>query len=156
MESENPIVEIKRQLLEACVQMQQNRVDSARKAMEEAQQAANQEERRTAGDKYDTSRDMSQNVRDMNAKQMQEAQKELALLGQVNPTVTAAEARLGSVVRTTGGNYFIAISGGPFTVAGETFFAVSTVAPLGREMLNKKAGDAFQFRGKPFRIEQVL
>lgn len=155
MAKDNEVAQLKRQLLEACVQMQQHRVDMARKAMDEAQQSANQEERSTAGDKYDTSRAMSQNVRDMNAKQMQEALRELALLGQLNPDATAAEARLGGIVRTSGGNYFIAISGGPFTVAGETFFAVSTAAPLGREMLGKKAGDSFLFRGKPFRIEQV-
>jgi len=155
MEHRESVFEIKRQLLEGCVGMQQSRVDAARKAMEEAQQAANQEERSTAGDKYDTSRAMSHHVRDLNAKQLQEALKELALLGQINPGATSAEAGLGSLVRTSGGNYFIAISGGPFTVAGETFYAVSTAAPLGREMLRKKAGDSFQFRGKSFRIHQV-
>jgi hypothetical protein len=98
---------------------------------------------------------MSHNVRDMNARQLQEALKELALLGQLNPAAAPAEVRLGSLVRTSGGNYFVAVSGGPFQVGGETYFAVSTAAPLGRELLGKKAGDTFSFRGKPVRINQV-
>jgi hypothetical protein len=155
MDNEPDVLEVKRQLLQLCVQMQQDRVDHARKAMEDAQQSANQEERSTAGDKYDTSRAMSHNVRDMNARQLQEALKELALLGQLNPVAGTAEVRLGSLVRTSAGNYFVAVSGGPFTVAGQTYFAVSTAAPLGRELLGKKAGDTFPFRGKPFRINEV-
>jgi hypothetical protein len=58
-------------------------------------------------------------------------------------------------VLTSAGNYFVAVSGGPFTVAGQTYYAVSTAAPLGRELLGKKAGDTFPFRGKPFRIQQI-
>ncbi len=155
MANETDALEVKRQLLQLCVQMQQDRVDHARKAMEEAQQSANQEERSTAGDKYDTSRAMSHNVRDMNARQLQEALRELALLGQLNPAAGTAEVRLGSLVRTSSGNYFVAVSGGPFQVAGQTYFAVSTAAPLGRELLGKKAGDTFPFRGKPLRINDV-
>jgi hypothetical protein len=155
MENETDVLEVKRQLLQLCVQMQQDRVDHARKAMEEAQQSANQEERSTAGDKYDTSRAMSHNVRDMNARQLQEALRELALLGQLHLAVGTGEVRLGSLVHTSAGNYFVAVSGGPYTVAGQTYFAVSTAAPLGRELLGKKAGDTFPFRGKPLRISQV-
>ncbi len=99
MADQTDVLEVKRQLLQLCVQMQQDRVDHARKAMEEAQQAANQEERSTAGDKYDTSRAMSHNVRDMNARQLQEALKELALLGQVFLSAGSGEVRLGCLVR---------------------------------------------------------
>jgi hypothetical protein len=98
---------------------------------------------------------MSHNVRDMNARQLQEALRELALLGQLHLAVGTGEVRLGSLVHTSAGNYFVAVSGGPYMVAGQTYFAVSTAAPLGRELLGKKAGDTFPFRGKPLRISQV-
>jgi hypothetical protein len=147
---------IKKQLLQICLENQLKRVEHARKAMEDAQQSANSEERSTAGDKYDTSRAMSQNVRDMNARQLQGAFKDLATLQQIDPQVTPLVVGVGSVVKTTGGNYFVAISGGPYTVLKDTYYSVSTAAPLGQVLLGKKTGDTFLFRGKIFSITAVF
>lgn len=135
---------------------QLKRVENARKAMNDAQQAANSEEKSTAGDKYDTSRAMSQNVRDMNAKQLQEALKDLAILQQINPQLNAQVVGVGTVVKTTAGNYFIAISGGPYTVLNETYYSLSTAAPLGQVLVGKRNGDSFLFRGKTFSILSVF
>lgn len=149
-------VALKQQLLELCQQAQAQRVEYARKAMEDAQQSANQEERSTAGDKYDTSRAMSQNVRDMNAKQWQEGLKDMALLQQINPEPVSAHVRLGSVVKTTIGNYFIAISGGPYTIGKEKYFSVSPASPIGELLLSKKTGESFVFRDKQILIAEVF
>ncbi|QHT66065.1 3-oxoacyl-ACP synthase [Rhodocytophaga rosea] len=149
-------IAIKKQLLQICIDHQLKRVEHARKAMDDAQQSANSEERSTAGDKYDTSRAMSQNVRNMNAKQLQEALKDLATLQQINPQISPLAVCVGSVVKTTAGNYFIAISGGPYTVLKETYYSVSTAAPLGQILLGKKAGDTFLFRGKTFSISALF
>jgi hypothetical protein len=147
---------LKQQLLEMCRQAQESRIAYARKAMEEAQQAANQEERSTAGDKYDTSRAMSQNLRDMNARQWQEALKEMAFLQQINPDQLFTQAGPGSVVKTSMGNYFIAISGGPYVVGKEKYFAVSPASPIGELLLNRKKGESFVFRGKTVAVTEVF
>lgn len=155
MESGDATARLKKQLLDQCRQMQEGRIEIAKIAMEDAQRSANQEERSTAGDKYDTSRAMSQNVVEMNARQMQEAHKELAVLDTILPGAASADVRLGSLVKTSGGNYFFAISGGPFKVDSQTWFALSPASPLGQEMWHKKEGDTFAFRGKSFRIERI-
>jgi transcription elongation GreA/GreB family factor len=149
-------ISIKQQLLQICVDHQLKRVAYARKAMDDAQQSANSEERSTAGDKYDTSRAMSQNVRDMNARQLQEALKDLAILQQINPQLGSESVAVGSVVKTSAGNYFVAISGGPYTVLHETYYSLSTAAPLGQILLGKKTGDTFLFRGKTFSVLEVF
>jgi hypothetical protein len=151
-----PEVSVKQQLLQLCLQAQTQRIEHARKAMEEAQQAANQEERSTAGDKYDTSRAMSQNVRNMNARQMQEALKDLALLQQIHPQAVFMEAKVGSVVKTSMGNYFIAISGGPYIIDRESYFSVSALSPIGELLLHKKKGDTYTFRGKTVSVNDVF
>ena len=147
---------IKQQLLQICTDHQFKRVEHARKAMDDAQQSANSEERSTAGDKYDTSRAMSQNVRDMNARQLQEALKDLATLQQINPHISPLVIGVGSVVKTTAGNYFVATSGGPYAISNETYYSISTAAPLGQILLGKKTGDTFLFRGKIFSITAVF
>lgn len=149
-------VYIKKQLLQLCIDAQLKRVEHARKAMDDAQQSANSEERSTAGDKYDTSRAMSQNVRDMNARQLQEALKDLAVLQQINPETACHKPVLGSIVQTSGGNYFIAISGGPYLINNETFYALSTAAPLSQALIHAKTGDTVLFRGKPLTINHIF
>lgn len=147
---------IKKLLLQICIENQHKRVEHARKAMNDAQQAANSEERSTAGDKYDTSRAMSQNVRDMNAKQLQEALKDLAILQQINPELITSKPVLGSVIQTNAGDYFIAVSGGPYKIEKDTFYALSTASPLGQALLQSKAGDTISFRGKPLLIKHIF
>lgn len=146
----------KQQLLEVCMAFQKQRIDSFRKAMEEAQQAANSEEKSTAGDKYDTSRAMNQNERDMNARHLQEALKDLETLQYIKADVLSKEVRLGSVVKTSKGNYFISISAGQLKLGNEIFFAVSTLAPLGQAMLHKKAGEDFSFREQSMKVLEVF
>ena len=152
----NSRIALKKQLLQLCLHAQQSRINIAQKAMEDAQQSANQEERSTAGDKYDTSRAMSHNVRDMNARQLQEALKDQALLQQINPEIVFTEVKPGSVVKTNTGSYFIAASGGPYQVEGASYFAVSAVSPIGEVLLLKKKGETFVFRGKTGTIVDVF
>lgn len=148
--------DLKKRLLDTCLELLNQRIDVARKAMEDAQEAANSEEKSTAGDKYDTSRAMSQNLRDMNAKQLQEALKDLGLLQQINPLLTFQEVRPGSIVLTNSENYFISISSGKINIDGITYFAVSPSSPIVQAMLNKKTGDSFSFRDQTNHISEVF
>lgn len=147
---------IKQQLLQLCADIQNSRIANAQKAMEDAQQAANSEEKSTAGDKYDTSRAMSHNLRDMNARQLQEALKELAVLEQINTDSIHDSIRLGSVVKTSQANYFIAISAGPVKIGQETYFAISITSPIGQLLMHKQKGDSFTFRENIIKISEVF
>ena len=62
---------------------------------------------------------------------------------------------LGSVVYTTQGNYFIAISAGVLKVENDAFFAISPVSPLAQVLLNKQVNDQIQFRDQSFRISKI-
>src|ERR1700736_1647953 len=56
------------------------RMAAAKEAMEQAQEAANSEEKSSAGDKYETGRAMGHLQKDMHARQLAESVKELATL----------------------------------------------------------------------------
>src|SRR6478609_4199427 len=151
-----PNISLKTRLIAACKSIQQERVENARRAMLDAQKSANEEEKSTAGDKYDTARAMSQNLRDMNAKQMDEANKLLNAIDQINPNSVFDEVRPGAVVQTNLGNYFIAGSVGQVKIDNETYFAISLQAPIGAALSNKKSGDKVQFNGKEFHIKKIF
>ncbi len=59
------------------------RIAAGREAIDQVQQAANQEEKSSAGDKYETGRDMGHLQKDMLSRQLAESLKELALLHSV-------------------------------------------------------------------------
>ena len=150
------MIKIKKQLHKLCLEFLDKRITVAKGAMDDAQQSANSEEKSSMGDKYETGRAMSQNVRDINAKQLQEALKDITVVKQLNPDKENTIVGLGAAVKTTAGNFYIAVSVGQLKIEKETWFALSAIAPIAQAILNKKAGDKYTFRGKEETVLEVF
>ncbi len=147
---------IKHSLLRQCTNYIQQRIDVSEKKMSDAQHSANNETKSSAGDKYETGRAMMQMERDNFAQQLSNSIFVKAQLDRIDPDQQFERAAFGSVVRTSAGNYFIAISAGRVMVEEERFFAISPQAPLAKEMIQKKAGDHIRFNEKDIRILEVF
>src|SRR3954463_6535110 len=98
----------KQQLKDSCTKILQQRIKTAEDAMKQAQDAANSEDKSSAGDKYETSRAMGQLDRDMYAKQLEEAKRELASLEEFPITTVHDKVTLGTVVICKDYLFFIA------------------------------------------------
>ena len=70
----------KKELHQYCVEIIQQRINAAVQAMQNAQEAANSEEKSSAGDKYETGRAMNHLEKDMHARQLAANKNELAAL----------------------------------------------------------------------------
>ncbi|WP_307289059.1 hypothetical protein [Pedobacter agri] len=68
----------------------------------------------------------------------------------------AKEAKNGSLILTSNGNFYISISAGELNVDGEKFIAVSQAAPIGRAFLNAKVGDELSFNGNKYLVKEIL
>src|SRR6218665_4189224 len=75
----------------------QQRIHTARLAMDEAQASANNQEKSSAGDKYETSRAMGQIDRDMNAAQLGKALEEYRFLESL-PTTLHQQVLPGAII----------------------------------------------------------
>lgn len=147
---------MKKELHQACLLELQTRIDRIRLAVEEIQAAANEETKSSAGDKYETSRAMMQQEKDKMANQLAiniSWKNHLVLL---NPTETKEMVGIGSLVVTQEGKYYLSIPLGKLKLAGQTYFAISLASPIGKALLNKKAGDEIVFQGRKISILQVL
>jgi hypothetical protein len=124
--------------------------------MEEAQESANAEEKSSAGDKYETGRAMSQNQRDLNARQMLEARAALQLLDQNDRSGPFVKAFPGALLRTQERYYFLGPGLGklPLT-SGPEVISLSVGAPLGQLLLGKKEGDVVEFQGRRIPILEI-
>lgn len=145
----------KKTLFEACKNMLLQRIADGEKAMLDAQEAANSEEKSSMGDKYETGRAMSQLARDMSAKQVFENKQELANLLKLENTKTDKTIVQGSVVMANSKVFYIAVGLGVIDFNGMQVTVLSPKAPLAQLMLGKKAGDIFELNKKQFAIEQI-
>ncbi len=140
----------------ACLAYVHMRLDAARAGMAAAQESSNSETKSSAGDKYETGREMANQERDRHAAQFHEAQQLLAALQKINPELPSDTVRTGALVATSLGLFYLSIGAGKLTTAeGQEFLAVSPAAPVVAALSGKRAGDEVVFNGKAVRVLAV-
>ncbi len=148
--------DIKKHLYAYCLAYVEQRIATARQAMEAAQEAANAESKSSAGDKYETTRAMMQIERDRHATQLTEAQKLKHELENLSIDKQSATAQPGSLVVTSQNVFFIAVSVGKITFEGKDYFAISLASPIGKLLHGRKVGDKITFQQTTFQIVEVF
>lgn len=131
------------------------RIAAAKESIDQAQQAANQEEKSSAGDKYETARAMGHLQKDMHTRQLAEHAKELATLHTVNVDAIYPTATAGAFVSCPEVSFFIAAGLGRQIWEGQTIYFLSPQAPLAKPLENKKAGDFIHFNSMNLLILDV-
>ncbi|MBF9219994.1 3-oxoacyl-ACP synthase [Hymenobacter ruricola] len=137
----------------ACQVFIEQRISAARTAMQAAQESSSSETKSSAGDKYETGREMANAERDRNAAHMQQAQQLQAELARISPDAPCDTVRPGALVGTSLGRFYIAISAGK--LEGTDVFAVSPAAPVAVALKGLRAGEDAAFNGKVVRVLAV-
>jgi hypothetical protein len=121
-------------------------------AMEAAQESANDQGKSSMGDKYETSRSMGQLDRNMHARQFEQTRQERLILERISASEASRRVAVGSLLQTTAGWFFVAVSLGSVKINEETVLAVSSSSPVGASLLGKEAGSKFEFMKKQHEI----
>lgn len=133
------------------------RIATITQAIQSAQQSAGEETKSSAGDKYETGREMMQQETNRNMAQLTEANKLKVALNQIPADAPPASfVQTGSLVLTDNGSFYIAISAGALKYNGETYFAVSIASPIGMQLKGKRVNESFMLNSKVYRIQSVL
>ncbi|SOD97951.1 3-oxoacyl-ACP synthase [Spirosoma fluviale] len=148
--------QIKVGLFALCQRYVQKRIDTARQAMEAAQEAANSESKSSAGDKYETGRAMAQLERDRHAQLLAEAVKIERELKQLVIEKSYEIVQPGSVAITNRGLFFISIGAGKMALDGVDYFAVSAASPIGTLLAGHRVGDTVTFNKMAYQIQEVF
>ena len=133
----------------------EQRINAARTAMQAAQESSSSETKSSAGDKYETGREMANAERDRNAAHMQQAQQLQAELARINPELPCDTVRPGALVHTSMGWFYISVSAGKLALEGQEVFAVSAAAPVAVALKGLRAGEEVLFNGKAVRVLSV-
>jgi len=132
------------------------RIEAARQQAEQAQEAANQEEKSSAGDKYETSRAMGHLQKDMYSRQQAENARELATLHQVKADILYSSAVPGAFIQCPGIGFFIAAGLGKQQLHDQTIVFLSPAAPLAKALYHRRTGDNVLFNGRPLPIQDIF
>ena len=124
-------------------------------AMLDAKTSSQNETKSSAGDKYETTRSMSQMEFGMQQTQFQKTEYDLLFLEQIKSSAYK-KIQLGSAAITSNGNYFIAISYGKIVINDLEFIVISAQSPLAKSLHDKCKNDSFIMNGQSIKIIDVF
>lgn len=148
-------MDIKDALFKICLQRNNARLDEINHAIGQSQDAIENDTKSSAGDKYETTREMIQQDLNRYQDQLAQAKVDAHLLHQIDLGAKLSVA-MGAVVQTDQTFYFIAISLGRIEHKGDTYMIVSPSSPIGALLLGKSTGDSITFNGNSQTIVQVF
>lgn len=108
----------------------------------------------SAGDKFETSREMAQQELGKLSTQLAEQQRLKKLL-ENQSTETSSCIKVGSLVQTNLGTFLVGIPIGKITFGDTSIIGIGVGAPLGQLLLNKSENDRIAFNHQNFLVEKI-
>ena len=133
-----------------------SKIEALQKSIKETIESRNNDTKSSAGDKYETGREMIQIEIQKNEIQLNktlELKKDLSI---INLEKKYDKVEYGSLVMTNKGNYFISVGLGKIETENNTYYAISFASPIGKMLQNKKISDSFTFQEKKFIITDIV
>ena len=127
-------------------------LDEARREYVLAKESRDSDTKSSAGDKFETGREMMQREMDKLSALIDNTLNSIAKLDRIADLPVSAIISEGSLVETEQDTYYISIGYGKL----EAVYAISIESPLGIELKGKKVGDRVEMRGRIITIKSIL
>jgi len=151
------VLRIKELLLKYCQDFLEERITTLNKAIASSRHSSWEDTKSSAGDKYETSREMIQGEIAQNQRQLEEAQKLTGILEQMkNSDLMPESVIVGSLVKTEKGDFYIGIPIGMVEIESNSYAIISSSSPVGVLLMGKKPGDSFLFQNKTYKINEIV
>ena len=149
-------VEIKQALYDQLKAMLDDKINAIRKAMSETSESMENDTKSSAGDKFETGREMMQielNNQHVQLNKLLQLQHDLSL---IKVTEIHRTVGFGCLVNTSMGGYFISVALGKVIHDGSNYYALSLASPIGKALHQAKVGDVVNFQGKKIEILDMV
>lgn len=148
------LIEIKKKVYDKCVEKQNEILENAKAAMDDAQKAAN--EYGPPKDRYDSFRTQLLRKRDLHAEQYEKAIKEMDFLLNLKPDNQNKELIINTLVVTNKQRFYVSIGLGKITIPDGEYYAISPQAPIYQSLKEKTKGDSVVFNGQKITILELV
>lgn len=132
-----------------------SRISTAEHALTAASDASQDDTKSSAGDKFETGREMMQQEMNRHGQLLAEAKLLLHALGHISPSSVHTTVQSGSVVHTDKGIFFIGVGIGNVMAGDKRVYAISLSAPIGKLFIGSKPGDLLKFNHTSYHIQEV-
>ena len=147
-------IKLKKDLLQSCMNGIEEKAESLRKVMDDAQQSAN--DYGQPKDRYDSYRAQLLRKRDMFGQHLAKIMEQKSILEKLDPEKSYETVTFGALVITDTQKVFVSIGMGKLECNGMEYYVVSPIVPFFRSMEGKKVGDIFEFRGQKITILDII
>ncbi len=128
-----------------------------KKSLNDLHEGNKNETKSSAGDKYETSRSMTQIEIAMISNQIQKTELDLATINLASKKVFNKKLiESGSLILTCFGYYFLAISFGKLKINNEHVMVLSPNSPIGKLLTNSKLGKTIVLNGQEITILEII
>ena len=127
-------------------------LDEARGEYVLAKESRDSDTKSSAGDKFETGREMMQREMDKLSALVDNTLNSIAKLDRIADLPASAVISEGSLVETDQEIYYISIGYGKI----DTVYAISIESPLGLELKGKRVGDHVEMRGRIITIKSII
>ena len=145
----------RKELLKSCHTYVNERILRLEASVRDLEHDLGNETKSSAGDKYETSREMINAEISQLERQLKEFKKLKGILSLPQLQKASTAIQLGSIVKTNTANYFLAIPVGQVNLDKEKFYAIGINSPMAQLLNGKQKGDVFTFREKEVKILDV-
>lgn len=148
--------ELKEKLHSICLDLAQEKIDVCDSVLQKINEAKLSDTKSSAGDKFETSREMLQGEEDRIKATLSNALMLIEVLMQIDPTKASSKIEHGALVMGSIQNYYISVGLGKLEIDGIKYWAISMASPIAKQMTGKIEGDVFTFNGKQHTIKHLL
>lgn len=127
-------------------------LEDARREYNLAKESRDSDTKSSAGDKFETGREMMQREMDKLSALVDNTLYSIAKLDRIADLPASAVISEGSLVVTDQETYYISIGYGEL----DSVYAISIESPLGIELKGKRVGERIEMRGRKITIKSIL
>jgi hypothetical protein len=145
----------KKELKDQLIKEKKEELETLRSEQEQKLQDANQEDDEEKNIVENPKEGMMEDF-ERRARVLDEIAQSIERIEQINTAAEHSKVVFGTVVETTGPNFYIAIPHSkPLQVGKKSYFCVSENSPLYEQIKNMKVGDSFEMKGKTEIIQAI-
>jgi len=148
--------EVKVKLIELIKEDLKKKIEEMQKDFQLARESRNSDTKSSAGDKFETGREMMQKEMDKCSMMIDLYQNQWNTLDQIKLQNNSKFIDQGSLIFTDKGNYLLSIGLGKIELEQQSYFIISIDSPIGSLLKGKSIGDTIVFRDNSFKITNIF
>lgn len=125
------------------------------KTIADLRESSSNETKSSAGDKYETTREMIKQEEHKISHQLNETKEQKAFFELIDFNSSSHKINKGRLVKTNKGYFLLSLALGKIILDGETIIAISLQSPLGKLLVGLQVGDNVEVNGMEYVIEVV-